>query len=81
MFKVRRLLLGWVDGRCGWCWAGLVVDAVGVTLGLMGGAAAYDYLLICLCAAVALHLPLVLAFFPLLDGRVRSDGRLGARSV
>ena len=65
-----RLVLGWVCGRCGWG------DA-----GLMGGAAAYDYLLICLCAAVALHPPLVIAIFPLLDGRVRSDGRLGARSV
>ena len=65
-----RLVLGWVGGRCGWGY-----------VGLMGGAAAYDYLLICLCAAVALHLPLVLAIFPLLDGRVRSDGRLGARSV
>ena len=65
-----RLVLGWVCGRCNWG------DA-----GLMGGAVAYDYLLICLCAAGALHLPLVIAIFPLLDGRVRSDGRLGARSV
>ena len=65
-----RLVLGWVGGRRGWGYAGL-----------MGGAAAYGYLLICLCAAVALHLPPVLASFPLLDNRVRSDGRLGARSV
>ena len=65
-----RLVLGWVGGRRGWGYAGL-----------MGGAAAYDYLLICLCAAVALHLPLVLAIFSLLGGRVRSDGRIGARSV
>ena len=58
-FKARRFGLGWVDGRGGRGWAGLMVDA-----------AAYDCLMFCLCAALALDLLLALSIFPLPDGRL-----------